>query len=705
MSPESSPAPEDANGELSALIETLVTAEQRLEELTGGEVDTVAGRDGRTFLLRRPQEQLRHREAVKQAAILNALPADIAVLDTEGRILSVNERWRRCAGPKVSQDPGHAIGVNYLQVCDGARGDVSAAARQVAAGIRAVLGRVEETFSIEYSTGSPMEPHWFLLTVTPLAGDGLGGAVVMHLDITAQRLAKDEMHESVLALRESEERFRGTFEQAAVGFAHNALDGRWLRVNQRCCDILGYTREELLARTFLDVTHPDELSLDHEAIRKFLAGEIRTLSREKRFIHKNGSVVWVDMTVSLTRDPADKAEYFIAVLQDVTARKQLEGDLLHAQRMEGIGQLAGGVAHDFNNLLTVITGRSQLSLNRLAPADPLRRDLELIGKTANRAAALTRQLLAFSRKQVLQPRVIELNALVGESTNLLKRLIGEDIELTFVPGVDCGRVRVDPVQLEQVIVNLAVNARDAMPEGGRLTIATANVALGADSAALRAGVAPGPYVMLAVSDTGAGMDRAVQARIFEPFFTTKEPGKGTGLGLATVYGIVTQSGGHVRVYSELGLGTTFRIYLPWTNAPPELTSVSALPALPRGTETVLLVEDEHEVRAIAREVLEELGYTVLEAAVPADALLIAERHAGIIGLLLTDVVMPGMSGRALASKIAGARPETKVLFMSGYTDDAIVRHGVLEPGTSFLEKPFTPLAFALKVREALDRPQ
>jgi two-component system cell cycle sensor histidine kinase/response regulator CckA len=508
---------------------------------------------------------------------------------------------------------------------------------------------------------------------------------------------------SETAGRESEERFRATFEQAAVGIGHTTLEGRWVRVNQRLCDILGYSREELLACTFLDITHPDELELDRKQLRQFLTGEIQTLSREKRFIHKNGSDVWVDLTVSFARDAAGKPDYFIVVIQDITAKKQLEQEFLHAQRMEGVGQLAGGIAHDFNNLLTVIGGRSQLALARLTPAHPLRHDLDLIHKTSVRASMLTRQLLAFSRKQVLQPKVLDPNEQMRGSMKLLERIIGEDIELTFVPAADVGRICVDPGQLEQVIVNLVVNARDAMPTGGRLTIETTNVVLEADYAARHVGITPGAYVMLAVTDTGIGMSPAIQARLFEPFFTTKGPGKGTGLGLATVYGIVKQSGGHIRVYSEPGAGTTFKIYLPRTDAAPELEIADSEADLPRGAESVLLVEDEAEVRELAHEMLAELGYRVLEAPAPSDALVVAERHTGIIDLLLTDVVMPQMSGRALAQRIAAMRPETKVLFMSGYTDDAVVRHGVLEPGIDFLEKPFSPRALAVKVREVLDR--
>jgi two-component system, cell cycle sensor histidine kinase and response regulator CckA len=457
----------------------------------------------------------------------------------------------------------------------------------------------------------------------------------------------------------------------------------------------------LLARRFQDITHPDDLDVDLVALPHLLANEIQTLSREKRYLHKDGSTIWIDLTVSILREPSGEPKFIITVVQDITGRKQLEQELLHAQRLEGVGQLAGGIAHDFNNLLTVIGGRGHLALGKLKPGDPLRRDFELIQKTADRAATLTRQLLAFSRKQLLQPRVVDPNDLIQNASSLLKRLIGEDIELVCVPAADLGRVHVDPGQLEQVIVNLVVNARDAMPHGGRVTIETANVVLDAGYAAQHVGVAPGPYVQLAVSDTGFGMDRATQARIFEPFFTTKGPGKGTGLGLATVYGIVKQSGGHIRVYSEPGAGTVFRIYLPRTDAVVD-TQASVDATLPQGQETVLLVEDEAEVRHFAREVLERAGYTVLEATSVDDAILISERHLGLINVLLTDVVMPGMSGRALGEIIATSRPEAKVLYMSGYTDDAMIRHGVLQAGIQFLEKPFTPQALAVKLREVLD---
>jgi signal transduction histidine kinase/ActR/RegA family two-component response regulator len=381
---------------------------------------------------------------------------------------------------------------------------------------------------------------------------------------------------------------------------------------------------------------------------------------------------------------------------------ETQGQLEQAQKMDAIGRLAGGVAHDFNNLLTVILGRTDILLHPLKPDDPMRRGIELIQRTAGRAADLTRQLLAFSRKQVLDAVVLDLGAVTTDMKDMLGRLIGEDIALLTAPTPGLGRVKADRGQIEQVIMNLAVNARDSMPQGGRLILETANVDLDDEYVRRHVGARPGPHVMLAVSDTGAGIPREIQGHIFEPFFTTKEQGKGTGLGLATVYGIVKQSGGYIEVDSEPGRGTTFRIYLPRVDAaspadrPPRPAPVAG------GTETILLVEDEEGVRELARDILRASGYTVLEARNGAEALLLCERHQGPLHLLLTDVVMPRMSGRELAERLAPLRPDLRVLYMSGYTDDAVIRHGVLGAGTAFLQKPFTPAGLVQSVRDTLD---
>jgi nitrogen-specific signal transduction histidine kinase/ActR/RegA family two-component response regulator len=395
----------------------------------------------------------------------------------------------------------------------------------------------------------------------------------------------------------------------------------------------------------------------------------------------------------------------VVTFRDITARKDLEEQLRQSQKMEAIGRLAGGIAHDFNNLLTAISGYCELLLMGLGTGDPLRRICDEITKAADRAAALTRHLLAFSRKQVLQPKVLDLNAVVSAIDPMLRRLIGEDLELTILSAPTLGRVKADRVQIEQVLVNLAVNARDAMPRGGKLIIETADVEL--DEAYVRrlVDVRAGSYVLLAVSDTGSGMDAETLAHIFEPFFTTKEPGKGTGLGLSTVYGIVKQSGGYIFVYSELNRGTTFKIYLPRVEEEVPLPDQNAVPAIPtEGWETVLLVEDEQPVRALVREILQRNGYAVLEAGHGREALQISDRYPGPIHLMVTDVVMPGISGCELAEHLASRRPDTKVLYVSGYTDNALLNHDMTDPTIAFLQKPFTTYALARKVREVLDTP-
>ncbi len=434
--------------------------------------------------------------------------------------------------------------------------------------------------------------------------------------------------------------------------------------------------------------------------RKLANLETTDLDREGKplfFIENSVAIVEEGRLVRIWGTKSDITERKRAEAE----RKRLEEQLGQSQKMEAIGRLAGGIAHDFNNLLTGINGYAEMLLAALAPGDPIRGDLEEIRRAGERASSLTSQLLAFSRKQVIAPRVIDPNEVIERARNLLRRIIGEDIELTVVAAERVGRIKADPSQLDQVLVNLAVNARDAMPGGGKLTIETANVRL--DEAYCQAYEAkPGDYVMLAVTDTGCGMDAETRARVFEPFFTTKGKEHGTGLGLAMVYGIVQQHHGFINVYSEPGIGSSFKLYLPRVFLEPEPIGVAADP-LARGNETVLLVEDEEVVRSLARRILERQGYTVLEAAEAASALLACSRHAGPIHLLLTDVVMPTTNGRELYGRLAALRPELKVLYMSGYTENVVAHHGVLEPGIEFLQKPFTIETLSRRVREVLDQ--
>jgi len=475
--------------------------------------------------------------------------------------------------------------------------------------------------------------------------------------------------------------------------------------------MLGYSVEEWLSTPnfWLSIVHPDDREKAAQMAAADFAGGLSQNTAEFRWVTKTGNVIWAQSNYAVIVDDEGKPVGMRGVTIDITERKQAEEalrtsaeQLRQSQKLEAVGQLAGGIAHDFNNLLTVITGYCDLTLMKLPKDEPTRSNVQEIRKAGDRAAGLTRQLLAFSRRQVLQPKVVNLNVIVSDINKMLRRLIGEDIDLMTVLDPSLGQINADPGQIEQVIINLAVNARDAMPQGGKLIFETTNVYLDNEYVRSHTTVRPGNYVLFALSDTGTGMDTETKARIFEPFFTTKGQGKGTGLGLSTVYGIVKQSEGHIWVYSEPDKGTTFKIYLPRIDQAAQTdTSPESSGDLPRGRETVLLTEDENPVRALIRTILETNGYTVLEATCGEEALALYKEHTGPVDLIVTDVVMPRMSGRELAENLKTLRPDIKVLYLSGYTDDAIVRHGLLDKKMFFLQKPFTPDALLRKVREVL----
>jgi two-component system, cell cycle sensor histidine kinase and response regulator CckA len=513
-------------------------------------------------------------------------------------------------------------------------------------------------------------------------------------------------------LRDSEARYRRLFETAQDGILIlDATTGLITDVNPFLIKLLDYSREEFLGKALWEIGLFKDIEASKEAFRELMARRY-VRYEDLPLKSKDGRSVNVEFVSNVYG--VDGRKVIQCNVRDITKRKyaeRSEQQLGQAQKMEAVGQLAGGVAHDFNNLLGVILGYCEILEERLDVAEPTRemivearKMIVEIHKAGTSAKDLTRHLLAFSRRQVLQPVFLDLNATVNRLDTMLGRLIGDDIEVVSVLRRDLGTIKADPTQLEQVLMNLAVNARDAMPRGGKLTIETANVEIDETYVQQHPSAKPGPYVMLAVSDTGVGIDKEIQSRIFEPFFSTKETGKGTGLGLSTVFGIVKQSGGSIGVYSELGHGTTFKIYFPRYEEAPVVIRKEEEKLLRGGSETILLVDDAAPLRQLTRKLLEDCGYTVLDSGDPAEALRIAGKHKGPLPLMITDVMMPGFSGPVLAERLVATRPETRVLYSSGYADDAVFKHGILGADCAFLEKPFTRDDLVRKVRELLDSP-
>jgi PAS domain S-box-containing protein len=635
---------------------------------------------------KRAVEALQRSEEYFRSLIENALDL-ITVLDMDGTFRYGSPSVERVLGYK----PAEIIGVNALSVIHPRDAGV---VRQVLEYIATNSGPAPSfEFRILHKN-----KNWRVLEATGKRFEvesSVEGFVLNSRDITERKNNEE-------AIRQANETLRAVIETSPLAIYSLDLQGTVQNWNIAAERIFGFTEAEVKGKP-LPTVFPEDWESFRNRLQQAAHGHIFS-GMEARRQRKDGTAVDVSIWSAPLRDALSTITGIVVVLADNTDRKRLEEQFRQAQKMEAVGRLAGGVAHDFNNLLTVITGYNQMLLDRYTPSDPVYGDIQQVLKAADRATTLTKQLLAFSRRQIVQPKVVDLTALVLDMDQMLKRLSGEDVELVVNSRPATGRVRVDPGHIEQVIVNLVVNARDAMPaQGGRIDVDIRNVHVD-DASARRAPLLPGSYVVLSVRDTGVGIDEETRSHLFEPFFTTKEKGRGTGLGLSTSYGIVKQNHGEILVRSEPGAGSTFEIYLPQVEELPEDSGAAGPATMPvrRGAETVLIAEDEDGVRKVVRQMLEKQGYTVLTANGGHEAIQICRSHGGPLQLLITDVVMPRMSGRELADRVRAMRPEIRVLFVSGYTDSAIVHEGELDPGTDLLMKPFTPEQLAAKVRDVLE---
>jgi len=620
--------------------------------------------------------------------ILKTTMEGVFMFDVQGRFTEVNDTY--CSMTGYSRDELLRMSIPDVE------------ADETPAEVAATLQRIQQEGKAQFERRQRRKDGTLVdldVSVNFIATHG-GRFVSFLRDVTERKRAEE-------TLRQSEERYRALIETTGTGYVILDLEGKVLDANREYVRISGHRDlNEMRGRSVTEWTADYEREKNVKAIARCAEeGYIRNM--EIDYVDAHGRATPTEINATLIKE--DGPPRILALCRDITERKCAEGEraaldqqLRQAQKMESVGQLAGGMAHDFNNILTGISGYTELALERLHTASPMREDLAEVLRLAKRAAELTRQLLAFSRRQTLQPQVLNINDMIADTAKMLQRVLGENIDLRFVPAADLGNVRADPMQIEQVLMNLAINARDAMPAGGKLTIETANVELDADYAASHISVVPGRYVMMAVSDTGHGMDAATQSHLFEPFFTTKEKGKGTGLGLATAYGIVKQHGGNISVYTEPGKGATFKIYLPRVEESASAVKPAAEPGMPRGKETILIVEDEPTVRVVAERALKARGYALLTASSAEEAESLFSAHPGRISLLLTDVVLPGINGPKLYDRLRIAKPGLKVLYMSGHTGNATVHQGVLDAGVAFMQKPFTLETITRKVRQVLD---